>query len=314
MFGSNPTVGTRTLPRRFTRAACAVTCLLSLLIPGNLRSQIGCISLLRGPPDPSCETPHQRDPAHWPGHMLALGVNTALGGLTAGIAQAWQGASFWKGFVRGAAGGSVAYSGKWTSSQDFFGSGFVGREVGALGASMVANASEGRALFERVVLPVGPVRLYVDRTAPAPLRARVDLPGAISTVYTAAQSDTKLEWASTLSSGAPVFIDTGEHSWLGRHTAGVISIRERQLSPEIRRSEMGSVLRHERIHLVQYDFSAIVWGEPVERWLLARAPYGVTLHRHAALGVDQALWGGVRFLIPYDQQPWEWEARWFTEQ
>lgn len=314
MFGSNPTLGTRTLTRHFTYTACALGCLLALLVPGEIRSQTGCISLPVVRPDSSCwsESPHE--PTRSPGHLLALGVNGALGGLTAGIAQAWQGASFWKGFVRGAAGGSVAYSGKWTSSQVFFGSGFLGREVAAVGASMVINASEGLALLDRVVLPVGPVRLYVDRAAPAPLRARLDLPGAISTVYTAAQGDTELDWASTLSSGAPVFTTTGERSWLARHAAGVITVRDRQLSPETRREEMGTALRHERIHLVQYDFSAIVWGEPAERWLLTRAPYGVTLHRHATLGVDQALWGGIRFFIPYDQQPWEWEARLFTGQ
>lgn len=231
-------------------------------------------------------------------------MNTALGGVTAGIAQAWQGTSFWKGFVRGAAGGSVVYSGKWTSTQNFFGAGLVGREVAAVGASMVANASEGRALLERVVLPVGPVRLHVNGTGANPLHGRVDLPNVISTVYTAALPNTRLDWSLTLSSGSPVFVHSGEQPWLGVHRAGVIVLKER--------NEMASTLFHERVHVVQYDFSATAWGEPGERWLLEQIPRGPTVHRYVALGLDNALWGGVRYLLPYDSQPWEWEARFFT--
>lgn len=83
-----------------------------------------------------------------------------LGGLTAGIVQRLRGGSFSDGFARGAVGGAVAYAGRRIAAERFDGAGLLGRQVGAVGASVVRNASERRPSLERLFFPAGPLHVY----------------------------------------------------------------------------------------------------------------------------------------------------------
>lgn len=261
-----------------------------------------------------CEPPRGAGSPRLAGHAATLGANAVIGGLTAGIAQASDGKPFWRGFVRGALGGSIVYSGKLVGGESFPASGLLGREISAVGSSMVANAATGRGTFEQIVLPVGPIRLHIQPSSSAPIHARVDLANLAVTAYTAAQPGLEFDWRSSLSSGTPVFTDYADRPWLARQSAGVIVVRDRDLPPELRRESMNSSLGHERVHVAQQDFNSIVWGGPSERKLLQHVPNGAQIHRFVEFRIDLLPWAAANALLRYDLRPWEWEAHFLTGQ
>jgi hypothetical protein len=301
--------------RALHRARLFAAGLVLTLVPAALAAQPCFTPADFTSADQHCEPVGSQGAERWKGHATALGINAALGGVTAGVAQHLQGGSFWTGFVRGAGGGGVVYAGKSLAVADFAGAGFLGREISAVGSSMVANASDGRGAFDRVVLPVGPARLYVDLTgASTPVRAKVDLPGIVALAVTAADSDARLDLASSLSMGTPVFIVQGDEPWLGRARAGVVAIQDRGLPPDERKEAIREVRRHEQVHVLQYAFSATAWGEPLERRVLQHVPGGPTVNRYVDVGLHVALWGGLRLLYPSGYGPWEREALFLVPQ
>jgi hypothetical protein len=229
-------------------------------------------------------------------------VNALLGGSTAAIRQKFQGGAFWDGLYKGSIGGSVSYLGKRIGGERFDGSGFLGREIAAVGASMVANGSEGRGILGRVVLPFGPLRLYIAPGESSTVRIKIDLPGAVLVGYTATRHSSTIDWRSSLSAGAPVFIGKTSPYSAGRQAAGVVLLRERARY----------VLAHEQVHIGQYDFSFIAWGTPIERALWDRLPVGAGLGRYVDLGLDLVVRAGLDAMLRYDQRPWEWEAHFLS--
>ena len=105
-----------------------------------------------------------------------LGVNVALGGLSAALFQQLRGGSSWDAFLNGALGGAVAYAGRRLAVERFDGASLAGRQVAAVGTSIVRNASNGCGALDQLVLPFGFARLYLrrhDTTSPLPLSVRV---------------------------------------------------------------------------------------------------------------------------------------------
>ena len=78
-------------------------------------------------------------------------------------------------------------------------------------------------------------------------------------------------------------------------------------------AEMPAVFAHERVHVAQYDFSLLTWGDPVEGLLTDRLPVGAWIDRHLDLGLYLGAWGVANWLIGYDQRPWEDEAHFLTK-
>lgn len=211
------------------------------------------------------------------GHFTALAGNATLGALTGGVVQALRSGSFKDGFTRGALGGSVVYAGKRIAARRFDGAGLVGREVAAVGASIVRNASEGRATFARLYLPVGmvPAYLEVGTGAERGLRPRLDLEALSRTVYGLAEPRLKLDLSASLSAGVPVF--QAERRGLrsdGRVVSGLMSSGAIFLSdPAFVRATARSrefVIGHERVHVLQRDFSLLAWSDPLVSWLARR--------------------------------------------
>jgi hypothetical protein len=255
------------------------------------------------------------DEASWHGHLTVLGVNAALGGITAGIRQQAKGGSFWRGFATGVVGGGAIYAGKWLSAEPVWGAGLAGRQVAAVGASVVRNASESRAPLQQLMLPVGPVRFYVDRGSAWNTRAKLDLIGTGVLAYQAFSSDSRFDGGSTLSAGAPVFLTESvpRPGWHGNNTAGVILLREHDAptpSPVVTRD---MVFAHERIHLLQYDQAVHTWGAPAEAWLLRRIPGGDWISRHLDVGLMVVPILLLHQVIPYEDRPWEREAHFFSD-
>ena len=247
-----------------------------------------------------------------------LGGNVALGGLTAALIQKWRGGSFWDGFLDGALGEAVVYAGKRLAVERFYGAGLAGRQVAAVETSMVRNASDGRGALDQLVLPFGFARLYLrrDATSPIPLKGQIklDVPTILTATYAALLENADFDVSASVSAGALVFVRQerwAEESWIGAQTAGVLWLRGNPDDPypDVERSAM---FAHERVHVTQYDFSFLAWGDPIESPLIERLPGGAWIDRHLDLGLYLAAWGLANWLVSYDQRPWEREANFLT--
>lgn len=291
--------------RRCAWRAGALLAVLATLAATDAAAQTGCLYLgwCAVTPDRSMRAAD---------HVRAGAINAALGGVTAGMFNAARGEPFLPAFVGGAAGGTVSYSGKLISGQHWSGAGLIGRELAALGSSMVGNASQGRGMLERVVLPVGPMTLHVDRADGMSVRAKLDVLATLFTTYALAHPDYALDWSASASSGAPVFHARSVREgrpWRGGMVAGSILMQSGRYDPAWRQ-----VRAHEQVHVAQHDFSAIAWGAPFEDWLLRRVPRGEWIGRRFDLGVDFLFWAGLYAFASQRGTPWEREARFLSGQ
>lgn len=241
------------------------------------------------------------------GEALSLGANALIGGATAAVRARVQRRPVARAFAAGAAGGALTYAGKRISVERGGGLGFLGREVAAVGTSVTANAAEGRGVMDRLVLPVGPVRLYLVTRGPGPsFSARLDAAAVVAAAYAATVPGSRFDADRSLSAGALVFTVPGvlgELGYDGRHAAGVILVRRGE---DPVRTERASL--HERVHVVQYDQTFLLWSAPAEAALMDRAGWSRALHRWMDLGLNAPALAALSAVVPYDAQPWETEA------
>ncbi len=194
-----------------------------------------------------------------------IGANLLVGGLTAGVASAIRGRSILKGFAQGAFGGTVSYLGKRVTAEDMPGAGLIGRQIGAIGASVVRSAAFGSGLLvDTLVMPIGPVRAYVSLLDIRNTRFRVDLQEIAWLAYNLGQPNQTLDLGASLSSGSFVFTSVEEIRGFGdiatgRAAPGVLVVRltgNGQIPPD--------VIAHERVHVNQFDYLKITAGLPLE--------------------------------------------------
>lgn len=201
-----------------------------------------------------------------------LGLNAAVGALTAGLWREIAGGSFGDGFAGGALGGSVVYAGKRIAAESFPGAGFLGRDVAAAGTSMIRNAADARPLLDSLAVPVGPARLYLSPPDPALPRLEVELYSLYWTAYGLAESRLSLDVGESLRSGTTVF--RSDRSLLGdddRRVFGGAAGSVIFLSPLGPEHEV-KTLAHERTHVLQYDFLLGAWFRPLEERLAGALP------------------------------------------
>lgn len=244
------------------------------------------------------------------GELLYLSVNVLLGGLTGGVFQELRGGSFLDGFARGSLGGSSVYAGKRLSVESFAGAGLLGRQVAAVGSSVVRNASEGRPSLASIVLPVGPVHVHLSPTGADPTRISLDLADTYWVVYGLLSPKLSFRPGWSLSNGAPVFearnarLAPGGDRVNGFTTGGVIF-----LSTSRRRT-----LPHEVVHVIQVDFVSQAWTGRLDEWLLDRLPVGgLRSSVHADVTFPAFLWSSSRLFGPEVLEPLEVEARFLDE-
>lgn len=242
----------------------------------RLPATLLALLLLAASPAPAQTLADHED--RWASHGLGeaafLGLNALAGGLTAGLWQELSDGSFVDGFAGGTLGGGVVYAGKRLAAESFPGAGFLGRDVAAVGTSMVRNAADARPLLDSLMLPVGPLRLHLSRRAPTAPRVEVNLYHLYWTAYGLAEDRLELDLGESLSSGAPVFradrflLDGDDEPVLGVAAGGVV-----MLSPQgPARAERS--LAHERAHVLQRDFLHHAWFRPLEERLARRLPAG----------------------------------------
>jgi hypothetical protein len=291
------------------RAAVAVLALL-VLLPA-------AVSAHCPPGQPGLgEHPCPLDAPRWTGSLAVLGVNGVLGGLTAGVAQHVSGGSFRDGFTRGFLGGAIIHGGKWIAAERFPGAGLLGREVAALGVSVVDNAGAGRGTFDRVVLPLWVGRLYIERDAAggrARLTPRVDLMATFWTAHGLIEDELRLDVRSSLSGGTPVFRTDnqlmrfgGNASSAGAAAAGVIFLSD---IPAYGEHWGPRVFAHERVHMLQMDQIFLKWTRPAERAAVGAIPGGDRLLRYADVNLSTELLRLLTLAFPaHEHRPWELEA------
>jgi hypothetical protein len=250
----------------------------------------------------------------WAAQAGILSVNALFGGVTAGLLQELRGGSFKDGFTRGAMGGSVAYFGKRIASRRFDGAGFVGREVSAVGSSMIRNASEARGTFERLVFPIGPVRLHVQPFGGRRFDASLDVVSALWTAYAISEPELELAGDESLSAGTPVF-RTNNKLIVFRsnrlHAGGITpgSLILQSYVPAWGQPFLERVLAHERVHIEQEDQIFHTLIDPAEAWLLGRAPHGEWIAKHTDLNVSASVLSLLnRLFTRHADRPWELEA------
>jgi hypothetical protein len=238
---------------------------------------------------------------------IALAGNALIGGATAALRARLGGRPLLRAFATGAAGGAVTYAGKRIAIERWGGAGLVGREVAAVGSSVSANAGEGRGPLDRLVLPAGPVRVYLSTRGPGPvLRARVDLAAVSVAAYAATARGSRFDAAASLSSGALVFRvpgALGDLPYEARHAAGVVQLRDGADPERVERAAA-----HERVHVLQYDQSFVLWAAPAEAAVMRRARWSRGLHRWVDIGVNAPALAGLGAVVPYRARPWEAEA------
>jgi hypothetical protein len=277
--------------------ACAAAMIgaLVLLIAVPMRADAqGCPYWPCGEPGPPEQMSREAS------YAIDVGANVLIGGLTGGVAQRWNGGSFWRGFSRGAAGGGLVFAGKQVTAARFTGAGVAGRQLAAVGSSVVNNAAAGRPALSRLVLPVGPVRVYAEPAA-GRAHAKLDLAGAAAVAWGATRPGARLDLSSTLSSGAPVFRVSREWGHRAAHLAGVVLVSESE-------RQFSKALAHERVHVAQYDFASVVVGEPAESWIASEVPPLQRLYRYVDFGSAVVLLSGLNRVVPDQDKPWENEA------
>lgn len=314
-------------PRRRNRERLAVLALLlaaALVGAPVVRAQDAC-PLFRGrelagsaadvaaPPCPWLPSPGAPSVAR--AQLVNFTTTAALGAVTAGV-RAWrEQRPIWRAIAGGALGGAAVYAGKRIVGTGGRGTGFLGREVVAVGASMVRNASDGRGVLAAAILPVGPLRVHLgelpDNGVGAPrTRVRLDLAGTIALAFMATRPGARFDTRASLSAGVPVFrgVRMTDRYYGARTLANVVAVGA-GVDPTAERA----TIAHEMVHVTQYDASATAWGEEAERVLLPRLPGGPLLRRVADAGVVVALFGAGNSLVSYGSRPWEREAYLMSE-
>lgn len=281
---------------RALRVATPLSLLIAALGPlspkasAQLCPQNGCVNELR------------IVDSRWDGHVVSLGVNMAIGGLTGGIGNSARGKSFWRGFALGAGGGAVVYGGKRISGGGFSYAGLVGRQTSALGTSIVANAAASRGAFQLLVVPIGPTRLYLNRAPGESSRFKIDLPATIAALYLGFREGAELDLNRSASAGALVFVQESGELSAGTEFVGVIRLREGY--PDL----MNRAQAHEQVHVSQTDFSFLAWSEPLERLLLSQSRGTRWIQRYFDFRLDGVMLAGLNAAIPHSNRPWEHEA------
>lgn len=233
---------------------------------------------------------------HWERDLHYLGVNAALGAVTASAASLLRGEAPWKGLVVGATGGALVFGGKRVAVEPGWGRGLAGRQIALVGSSMVANHVAGRGTFGRLALGFGPVRYYVGAGVEAGEDWRVDLVGVGAILWVWRNGgDFAVRPYDTLSQGA-VVIAGGDFL----AAPGTIVVMGRD-------STYPYYMAHESVHVLQYDQAYLFWGDAVDDavWRFL----GFTVPRRVELGAPALIAAAaLARRRPHHELPWEHEA------
>jgi hypothetical protein len=228
--------------------------------------------------------------------LKTLGINVAIGGLTGGVVQLARGHSFFKGMLRGSAGGATVFLGKCIVARHSHIGDWVGVRTAAIGGSMIANASAGRGMFERIGVPFGPIRVTRDAST-GRVGVKLDLAESGSIIYMRRRAS--FSWDQSLKHGLPVFEGAPDSD---REIVRVLSMGT---------GASRKAYTHELVHAAQGEFLVAAWQEPLEEAVLRKIPGGKTIARYFDLGILYPVWNSLNHSFDHEDRPWEQEARFF---
>jgi hypothetical protein len=235
-----------------------------------------------------------------------LAVNVALGGLTAGVWRVVTRKPLIGGLVRGAAAGAVVYAGKKIIAEETPLAWWGGRQIASIASSEVVNAAESLPILQRVVLPVGPIRIHFDRLASHKVMPRLDALQSIAIVAFAIHPATRFSAKESFALGAVVFVNES-HKFDGYHVAGVISLTEALTSGFLVACKR-SILSHELIHAAQYDFTFTAWSDATQTAISRRVASAAFITRFIDVNLTLPLPYAINRLMEYSDRPWEIEG------
>jgi hypothetical protein len=276
------------------------------------------VALAMAPPIASAQSAYgELNPASDAGtEVRLLAINVAIGAVTAAVLQAARGGPVLPALRDGAVGGTFAYVGKRVAVERWAGAGLVGREIGAVGHSMIRNASEGRGAFDQVILPLGPVRFYVQPDSASRVRVRLDL---LSAVYGSmlAVSGRPLEARASLSSGTLVFTLDDEtplarnQCRVGLTIGGIVALTD--LSG-LATDDRNPTWAHERVHIGQFDQLFTTLSDPAETWMARRSHTFAAIKRYVDVNIVAVAVVLPMLAFDIEKLPWEREAARLTRQ
>ena len=223
-------------------------------------------------------------------------INGLIGGATAAITASIHHRPIRKAAVVGAIGGATVFVGKCFIGNSRPSTDWLGQQTVAVGSSIVGNASSGRSVLERIVLPLGPIRLYHDVKRRRTWVKLDVLETGVATYY-ATKPNTSVDWDLTWKHGALILFDKTAPT--NFEVAGVIKTWSRSLS----------ILDHEQIHVAQEQFVTTAWEDPLQEWVLPRVPGGGWVNRYFQVGILAPVWALANSVITKYDRPWEKEAR-----
>jgi hypothetical protein len=241
--------------------------------------------------------------------IVTAGINAAVGGLTAGTWRILSGKSFWNGFLRGAGAGVAVFAGKRIIAEGSPAAWWAGRQLAAIGGSEVANAAEGRAPFQKITIPAGPVRLHFEPRAKLAPSASLDLASTVAAIVVGTRSGNRLGIQESLATGTIAFVTPELSDAIGGNVANIITISE--LAPDGDFPPLENkrdILSHELIHSAQYDFVLAAWGDAAQTAILRKLHLSGGITRYIDFSLLLPFQIAANELISYDKRPWEREA------
>lgn len=235
---------------------------------------------------------HAQNEMPRPGLLI---INGLIGGATAAITASIQQRPIRRAVILGAIGGATVFAGKCFIGNSRPLTDWIGHQTVAVGSSIVANASMGRGAFDRIVVPLGPVRFYYD-TKQRRTRIRLDLFEAGVAAYYARKPNTSVDWTLSAKHDALILFDKAAPT--NFEVGGVIKTWSR--AP--------SLLDHELIHVAQDQFVSTAWEDPLEEWAIPMLPGGKWVNRYFGVGILAPVWALANAAIPGFDRPWEREA------
>lgn len=200
---------------------------------------------------------------------VAIGMaNAFTGGVTAAVTAWLRDEDVGRAMVRGMVGGAIVFGGKRIVVENFDGAGLLGRQVGAVGSSMVRNAGTGAPWLEEVWLPLGP--LWVQANPRSPGGVRVDAWRVAVLGWAATRSELRVDWGASASNGAFVFrapehvVQKDGDAVAGLALGGLVLL-SRDRTGQVRQTR-----GHELVHVVQLDFYSQALAHPLESWVWSR--------------------------------------------
>lgn len=227
---------------------------------------LGLLAFQICPATVSAQSTTPWEAGQWTNEFALAGANALAGGVTAAVTAWVRGQDLAPAFLKGSVGGAIGYTGKRVAVQRFDGAGLLGRQVGTVGHSIIANGGAGRDWFSEVWLAAGPIWFQVSPASER--RPRFNVNDVVTAFWAISRAELEFDPGSSATTGAVVF-RAPNHQFSSRHgDAAGMAIGSVVLVGSTNRP--AHVISHELVHVIQHDLVVHAWSEPIEGWAWRR--------------------------------------------